>query len=69
MVAGPVLLTLKLAGLTTLLMLILGTPLAWWLARSAAVWKEESKLPLLAFRRCASELSMLPAPQAVNRMP
>ena len=40
MVAGPVLLTLKLAGLTTLLLLILGTPLAWWLARSAAVWKE-----------------------------
>ena len=40
MIAGPVLLTLKLAGLTTLLLLILGTPLAWWLARSTAVWKE-----------------------------
>ena len=27
-------LTLKLAGLTTLLLLLMGTPLAWWLARS-----------------------------------
>ena len=27
-------LTLKLAGLTTLLLLLLGTPLAWWLART-----------------------------------
>ncbi len=26
--------TLKLAGLTTVILLILGTPLAWWLARS-----------------------------------
>ncbi|WP_456412214.1 molybdate ABC transporter permease subunit [Thiolapillus sp.] len=26
--------TLKLAGLTTLILLLLGTPLAWWLARS-----------------------------------
>jgi molybdate transport system permease protein len=26
--------TLKLAGLTTLLLLLLGTPLAWWLART-----------------------------------
>ena len=31
---GAVLLTLKLAGLTTLLLLLLGTPLAWWLART-----------------------------------
>ncbi|MDH5484675.1 MAG: molybdate ABC transporter permease subunit [Gammaproteobacteria bacterium] len=28
------LLTLKLAGVTTLILLLLGTPLAWWLARS-----------------------------------
>ncbi len=28
------LLTLKLAGLSTLILLLLGTPLAWWLARS-----------------------------------
>lgn len=27
-------LTIKLAGLTTLLLLIVGTPIAWWLARS-----------------------------------
>jgi len=27
-------LTIKLAGLTTLLLLLLGTPVAWWLARS-----------------------------------
>ncbi|MCI0653058.1 MAG: hypothetical protein L0Y39_01075 [Methylococcaceae bacterium] len=26
--------TLKLAGLTTLFLLVLGTPLAWWLTRS-----------------------------------
>ena len=26
--------TLQLAGLTTLILLVLGTPLAWWLARS-----------------------------------
>ena len=26
--------TLKLAGITTLILLVLGTPLAWWLARS-----------------------------------
>ena len=26
--------TLKLAGLTTLILLLLGTPLAWWLART-----------------------------------
>lgn len=28
----PIWITLKLAGLTTLLLLVLGTPLAWWLA-------------------------------------
>jgi len=31
---GAVWLTLKLATLTTLILLVLGTPLAWWLARS-----------------------------------
>jgi molybdate transport system permease protein len=36
----PVLLTLELAALTTALLLVLGTPLAWWLARSRAWWKE-----------------------------
>jgi molybdate transport system permease protein len=36
----PVWLTLKLASLTTLVLLLLGTPLAWWLASSRAWWKE-----------------------------
>lgn len=30
----PVILTAKLAGVTTLTLLILGTPIAWWLART-----------------------------------
>jgi molybdate transport system permease protein len=37
---GPILLTLKLATLTTLVLLAIGTPIAWWLARSKAPWKE-----------------------------
>ena len=32
--------TLKLAGLTTVLLLVLATPLAWWLARHRSWWKE-----------------------------
>ena len=32
--------TLRLAGLTTALLLVLATPLAWWLARSRSWWKE-----------------------------
>ncbi|MDR3451410.1 MAG: molybdate ABC transporter permease subunit [Rhodoferax sp.] len=32
-------LTLRLAGLTTLILLLLGTPLAWWLARTRSWWK------------------------------
>jgi len=36
----PVWLTLKLAATTTIVLLILGTPLAWWLAHSRAWWKE-----------------------------
>ena len=35
-----VFLTLKLASLATLILLVVGTPLAWWLARSRSVWKE-----------------------------
>lgn len=31
--------TLALAGITTLILILLGTPLAWWLARTAARWK------------------------------
>ncbi|MGV0878772.1 molybdate ABC transporter permease subunit [Martelella sp. FLE1502] len=35
-----VFLTLKLAGVTTVFLMILGVPLAWWLARSQTWWKE-----------------------------
>ena len=33
-------LTLRLAGATTLILLAIATPLAWWLARSRAWWSE-----------------------------
>ena len=36
----PIWLTLQLAFLTTVLLLLLGTPLAYWLARSRRRWKE-----------------------------
>jgi molybdate transport system permease protein len=36
----PVRLTLQLAATTTVVLLILGTPIAWWLARSRRRWKE-----------------------------
>jgi molybdate transport system permease protein len=36
---GAIVLTLKLAGTTTALLLVLGTPLAWWLARTQSRWK------------------------------
>lgn len=32
-------LTLKLASVVTLLLLLVGTPLAWWLARTRSAWK------------------------------
>lgn len=32
-------LTLKLATMTTLVLLLIGTPIAWWLARSQTRWK------------------------------
>ena len=35
-----ILTTIELAAVTTLLLLLLGTPLAWWLARSSSGWKE-----------------------------
>jgi len=32
-------LTLKLAGMTTLILLVIGTPLAWWLAQTRSRWR------------------------------
>jgi molybdate transport system permease protein len=37
---SPIRLTLELAAITTFLLLIVGTPVGWWLARSRARWKE-----------------------------
>jgi molybdate transport system permease protein len=36
----PIQLTLELAAISALSLLVVATPLAWWLARSRAVWKE-----------------------------
>ena len=36
----PVQLTIALAAITTVVLLVVGTPIAWWLARSKAWWKE-----------------------------
>ena len=38
--AEAIWLTLKLAMVTTLVLLVLATPLAWWLARSRSAWSE-----------------------------
>jgi molybdate transport system permease protein len=38
--AETLLLTLKLAGVTTVILLALATPLAWWLARNRSIWTE-----------------------------
>ncbi len=37
---SPIRLTLELATVTTLVLLVIGTPIAWWLARSKSRWKE-----------------------------
>ena len=36
----PVWLTLRLAGVTTVILLLLGTPVAWWLSRTRAWYKQ-----------------------------
>lgn len=33
-------LTIELASVTTVILLIIGTPLAWWLVRSKSIWSE-----------------------------
>ena len=38
-------LTARLAGVVTLILLVLGTPIAWWLARSRSRWKIRKKKP------------------------
>jgi molybdate transport system permease protein len=43
----PVWLTLKLASVTTLALLIIGTPIAWWLARTTA-WYRQAIAALVA---------------------
>ena len=37
---SPIRLTIELAAVTTIVLLVVGTPVAWWLARSTARWKE-----------------------------
>jgi molybdate transport system permease protein len=39
-IGSAIRLTLALAGITTICLLIIGTPIAWWLARSRSRWKE-----------------------------
>jgi molybdate transport system permease protein len=36
---AAIMLTLKLAGVVTLMLLLIGTPIAWWLARTRSWWK------------------------------
>lgn len=36
---GPIRLTLLLAGVSTIALLVVGTPIAWWLARSRSRWR------------------------------
>ncbi|MGB5396824.1 MAG: molybdate ABC transporter permease subunit, partial [Gammaproteobacteria bacterium] len=36
---GPLFLTAKLAALTTLILLLIGTPIAWWLAKTRNKFK------------------------------
>ena len=36
---GAIWLTIKLASVTTVILLLIGTPIAWWLARTASRWR------------------------------
>ena len=44
---SPIRLTLALASITTILLLVIGTPIAWWLARSKA-WRKEAVAAVVA---------------------
>ncbi|MEO3384944.1 molybdate ABC transporter permease subunit [Mesorhizobium sp. CAU 1741] len=37
---SPILLTVELAAVTTILLMLVGTPIAWWLAWTTSRWKE-----------------------------
>ncbi len=37
---SPIRLTIELATVTTVFLLVIGTPIAWWLARTRSAWKE-----------------------------
>lgn len=37
--AGPLWLSVRLAAVTTVLLVLIGTPLAWWLSRTTSRWK------------------------------
>ncbi|MBI4923225.1 MAG: molybdate ABC transporter permease subunit [Devosia nanyangense] len=39
-IASPIALTAALASVTTILLLLIGTPIAWWLARTKVRWRE-----------------------------
>src|SRR6185369_13031512 len=39
-IGSPIALTAALASVTTILLLIFGVPLAWWLARTRLPWRE-----------------------------
>src|SRR3990170_6968020 len=36
---SAILLTFKLAAVVTIILLLIGTPIAWWLARTRSAWK------------------------------
>ena len=57
---SPIRLTLALASITTFLLLMVGTPIAWWLARSKAPWKEAVATVLALPLVLAAKPSMLP---------
>ncbi len=37
--AGPLWLSVRLATITTMVLILIGTPLAWWLSRTSSRWK------------------------------